>query len=752
MRLSALRPVWVRWRVPCAACPAVPVSLVLAAGILAGLALAGSPAEPQWAVGWLAVGALVVSGSAPWRPWRLACLPLGVFLLLLHQAAPWDSLAQALPRPACRIAIRAVVSDALCHGENLELLPPAPAAAVSVESVRRPGEISWSKASGRVLVLLPEACRVNYGERIVVHGIVLPPSQSPFPGAFEYREYLRQNGIRHVIEASTIARAGFADGVTGGLRRLLAFRDVIASRLVSQVPSEDHAGILLAMTFGFRQTLRPETRAAFLRSGTIHLFSVSGLNVGMVGIVFGTLLQLLGLPYRGRYALIPLLLGAYVLMTGSAPSAVRAWLMVCAVCWARVRFLALSPLNGVALAAVAIMLWNPLALLQAGFLYSFTTVSALVLGWPCLSTLVRVLRERDGWLPRPLRPRLQAHAVRSTVQAVGASVVAWFGGAGLMLYLSAMVVPAALPVNVMLIPLAYVLMVLAIPKMIVACLPLVLPNAVAGQIMNALVEAIQALATVGSGPGGSWGVPTPSGALVAAYYVTLFAALAAWLPGRVRLAAAAVASALLAAATWIPWQTPRLALVWGGDCDIPVVVIERADGMLPVVLHSGTAEAQRTLLNWLQRRGHRRVDALVFGWDFRRTAERAPAAVRLLQADTLILPAAPRLGSPLYQAVIEQQSRGGKVRFLAHAPAGGERVTATWPGGEISVLDDGDSRRIRIVTRGCGTPQTVAISREPSGRHRLTLSQGTGPATVTEVIPTFHRRLIEVIPASEPDR
>jgi ComEC/Rec2-related protein len=673
-------------------------------------------------------------------------LPLGAFLVLLHEAAPWDSLARRLPRPACRIAICAVVRDAQCHGESLELLPPAPAAAVAVDAIRLPGETNWSVAAGRVLVLLPDGCRVSYGDRIVVEGVVVPPSPPPFSGAFDYREYLRQNGIRHVIEAHEVTRDGAAGGLAGALRQLLAFRDVIASRLVAHVPSEDNAGILLAMTFGFRQTLRPETRAAFLRSGTIHLFSVSGLNVGMIGIVLGAVLQVLGLPYRGRYALVPVLLGAYVLMTGSAPSAVRAWLMVCAVCWGRVQFQALSPLNGVALAAVAILLWNPLTLLQAGFLYSFTTVAALVLGWPLLSALVRDLRERDDWLPRVLRPQFQARAVRAIVQAVGASVVAWFGSAGLMLYLSAMVVPAALPVNVMLIPLAYVLLVLAIPKMLVACLPLVLPDAIAGQIMSTLVEAIRALASVGSAPGGSWAVPTPPAALVAVYLVAFFAALASWLSRRLRLAAAATAVVLLAVATWIPWQAPRLALVWGGDCDVPVVAIERDDGLPPVVLHSGTTEAQRTLVNWLQRRGHRRVDALVFGWDFRRTAERAPTAVRLLQADTLILPAAPHPGSPLYQAAVEQQSRGGRVRYLASAPAGAEAAATAWPGGEIAVLDSGDSRRIRITTRGCGTAQTVDITRDPSGRHRLTLRQGHGPAMVTEVIPTLQRRVIEVIP------
>jgi hypothetical protein len=53
---------------------------------------------------------------------------------------------------------------------------------------------------------------------------------------------------------------------------------------------------------------------------------------------------------------------------------------------------------------------------------------------------------------------------------------------------------------------------------------------------------------------------------------------------------------------------------------------------------------------------------------------------------------------------------------------------------------------VRIQTRGCGIPQAVEIVREPSGRHRLTLRRGSRPATITEVIPTFHRQVFEIIP------
>ena len=169
-----------------------------------------------------------------------------------------------------------------------------------------------------------------------------------------------------------------------------------------------------------------------------------------------------------------------------------------------------------------------------------------------------------------------------------------------------MLVPAALPVNVVLVLLANGLLVMALPKILLACLPWVLPDQLAAALMDAFVEAIRALVTCGSSPAGSWAVPSPPLPLTVVYYASLFAALAPRVPRSWRCAAMAMAAGLLALASWAPWHRPALALVWGADCDVPVVAIERPDGLPPLVLHSGTPEALRALLSWLQLRGHRR--------------------------------------------------------------------------------------------------------------------------------------------------
>jgi len=742
--LTWLAGVWRQHRIPCATCPAVPTALVLAAGIRAGVAWSEAPAAPWQGLAWLLLGAAGTMAVTPWRAWRLAVLPAGVALAVVHQVAPWDTLASHLPRPACRLTLRAVVADALCTGEALDFLPPPAAAVVAVRSLRLPGQPQWRPATGKVLLLLPESCRVAYGDHILAEGLALPAEQPSFPHAFDYRTYLRRSGVRHAIQAEQVRVQGPPVGLRRAVRRLLDCRDLLADRLVAQVPSAENAGILLAMTFGFRQTLPAATRDAFLRSGAIHVFSVSGLHVVIVATVLGSTLLMTGMPYRWRYAMLPLLLGAYVVMAGSAPSAIRAWLMVSIVCLARARLLAFSPLNSIALAAVALLVWNPLELLQAGFLYSFTTVSVLVLGWSLVNDVSSDLTERARWLPRALRPRRWLRATRNLLRALGTGLLAWFGGAGLMLYLSGLVVPAALPVNLVLVLVANLLLVLAIPKMLLACLPVALPDIVAGRLMGIAIDFLEMLVQFGSMPAGSWAVPVPPVALVAVYHLALFAVFLPRLSGSWRLGSLGLATLALAAATWLPWQTPCTALIWGGDCEVPVIVMERHDGLPPIVVHSGTTEAHRVLVNWLQRRGYRQVDALIFAMDSRRASETAPQAARRLQAATVVLPGEPRPGSSLYRAWQAQQVRGARVRFLKPLADSPGTLHTAWPGGTVTLVVAGESRRLVVVAQGQGPPQTLTIERQESGRCRIDLSQPGLPPRTLEVIPTFHRRVIPI--------
>ncbi len=141
----------------------------------------------------------------------------------------------------------------------------------------------------------------------------------------------------------------------------------------------DLAAILRGMLLGETHALDPEQRTRFLQSGTLHLFSISGLHIGVIALSLQTLLLVLRVPTRVQFWIIAALLWLYVDITGGAPSAIRAYVMVILL---HAAFLLRRPVNPIAtlgLAAFIALLLDPMQLFGASFQMSFGIVAALLL-------------------------------------------------------------------------------------------------------------------------------------------------------------------------------------------------------------------------------------------------------------------------------------------------------------------------------------------------------------------------------------
>ena len=144
-----------------------------------------------------------------------------------------------------------------------------------------------------------------------------------------------------------------------------------------------------ALMLGCRNEIPDDMRYVFATSGTIHVFAVSGLHIGLVVGVFIFFVQMTGLSrHRWALVLIPLII-AYTLVTGARPSAARA--CCAAVC------LFLAPLLGrrangttaLLLTALIFHLWQPSLVFNLGSVFSFGVMAGLILLVAPLMTLMR---------------------------------------------------------------------------------------------------------------------------------------------------------------------------------------------------------------------------------------------------------------------------------------------------------------------------------------------------------------------------
>ena len=149
------------------------------------------------------------------------------------------------------------------------------------------------------------------------------------------------------------------------------------------------------LVFGDKAAFSGEQWRRVRDSGTLHLLVVSGLHVSMIGamaLFLGALVARLLILFSELFLVkrsvaglraLPVVCAltvtaVYVLLAGSGISLIRAWFMfaVALAIWKLPKRVRRAPL--LLMAALVIMIINPLSWTQAGFWYSFCAVAALV--------------------------------------------------------------------------------------------------------------------------------------------------------------------------------------------------------------------------------------------------------------------------------------------------------------------------------------------------------------------------------------
>jgi len=215
------------------------------------------------------------------------------------------------------------------------------------------------------------------------------------------------------------------------------------------------AAILRAMMLGQTQELDPEQKGLFMRSGTLHLFAISGQQITVIALSLQAALMLLRVPRLPAALLGLAALWFYVEVTGTSPSAVRAFLMcalfIAAATWRR----AGSIFSALVASALVVLAADPAALFSASFQMSYEIVAALLLlGVP----LAEALQAR--WPLFPDLPeaswrrhhRLAAWGWRGLLGLLGVGVATALASTLTSVQFFRLLTPGALPANLALIP------------------------------------------------------------------------------------------------------------------------------------------------------------------------------------------------------------------------------------------------------------------------------------------------------------
>lgn len=249
-------------------------------------------------------------------------------------------------------------------------------------------------AAGKLLVSVYGETREPYwfGEKLRLRGTINEPRGRRNPGGFDYRFYLRTQGISGVMSLRPYQVTPLGSGQVSTLvDSALTLRMKLVERIREGLPYSC-AELLVAILFGQRHHLPQEVEENFRSAGVGHLMAVSGLHVGLVAGMILALWRWLGLRGRWPLAAAIVLIFGYAFLTGMRPSALRAAIMLSFALGALLLDRPYDLPTAMAAAALLTLAGNPLLLFTAGFQLSYGATLAIVYGAPPLAALLLRLR------------------------------------------------------------------------------------------------------------------------------------------------------------------------------------------------------------------------------------------------------------------------------------------------------------------------------------------------------------------------
>jgi competence protein ComEC len=157
--------------------------------------------------------------------------------------------------------------------------------------------------------------------------------------------------------------------------------------------TEEEKSVLATITLGGKERMSYKIKRQFSLTGVAHILAISGFHVAIVCGFLSFILSFLSRTTVGRwirYVSMILLLWTFTLITGLAPSAVRAAIMLSLYLTGRQLRQMTDGYNTLAVSAFCMLVYDPFYLFDIGFQLSYTAVAFILFLQPRMERLIEV--------------------------------------------------------------------------------------------------------------------------------------------------------------------------------------------------------------------------------------------------------------------------------------------------------------------------------------------------------------------------
>ncbi len=194
-------------------------------------------------------------------------------------------------------------------------------------------------------------------------------------GNFDFAAYYRQMNITCRFFADTVI---MQKSPCFSIREVLYQLQQKIIQIYTTELNERDAGILSTLIAGSSAQLEAQTKESYRKAGISHILAVSGLHISVFGFSIYRFLRRCRCSYPCAVLLSSFCVIGFAMMSGFCVSTQRAVIMYLCIMGAEVLGRKYDASHGLALAACIILLHNPFAIYQSGFLFSFTALLAII--------------------------------------------------------------------------------------------------------------------------------------------------------------------------------------------------------------------------------------------------------------------------------------------------------------------------------------------------------------------------------------
>lgn len=241
-----------------------------------------------------------------------------------------------------------------------------------ITNIKKDGDKTTFDLKAKVKYRITTKEKFNYelGDKVMVYAKVYTPSNNTVFNLFNYRKYLCSKNIRFLAESRNVKLIEENKNVIYEIKNII----------IKRIKQFKSSAYLKAFILGDQNEINKIVKENYEKTGTSHLFAISGSNVTLILLILNFFLK----KYKFKNVFIFLFLLLFLFLTNYTESLLRALLFLFLQYVNKKMKLNYKTSFVLVITGVLLLLYNPYLIYNVGFLFSIIISFFIVLISPTL--------------------------------------------------------------------------------------------------------------------------------------------------------------------------------------------------------------------------------------------------------------------------------------------------------------------------------------------------------------------------------